>query len=89
MGDSRKKEIGISALLIQTIYHNHSNRNFVQCLLDSPANLFLGIRSNLLDRYVGNIKVGPIDENHGVGELGIMIGDKKFGVKVLRARRSY
>ena len=54
-----------------------SSRNFVQCLLDSPTNLFLGIRSNLLDRYVGNIKIGPIDENHGVGELGIMIGDKK------------
>jgi [ribosomal protein S5]-alanine N-acetyltransferase len=54
-----------------------SSRNFAQYLLDSPVNLFLGIRSNLLNRYIGNIKVGPIDENHGVADLGIMIGDKK------------
>jgi len=54
-----------------------SSRNFVQSLLDSPENLFLGIRSNLFDRHVGNIKIGPIDENHGTGEMGIVIGDKK------------
>ena len=54
-----------------------STRNFVRGLLGSPDNLFLGIRSNLLGRHVGNIKIGSIDENHGTGEIGIMIGDKK------------
>jgi ribosomal-protein-alanine N-acetyltransferase len=54
-----------------------SAKKFVQAMLDSPDNLFLGIRSHLLDRHIGNIKIGPIDKNHGFGLLGIMIGEKK------------
>ncbi len=38
--------------------------------------LMLGIRSIALDRHVGNIKLGPIDRNHGLGEIGLMIGDR-------------
>ncbi|MGH8131440.1 MAG: GNAT family N-acetyltransferase [Steroidobacteraceae bacterium] len=38
--------------------------------------LMLGIRSVVLDRHVGNIKLGPIDRNHGLGEIGLMIGDR-------------
>ena len=53
-----------------------SVRSFVQGVLDSPNNLLLGITSHTLNRYVGNIKIGPIDKNHGIGDLGIMIGDK-------------
>ena len=60
-----------------TTHTLESSRNFVQSLLDSPENLFLGIRSNLFDKHVGNIKVGSIDLNHGTGEIGIVIGDKK------------
>ena len=29
------------------------------------------------DRYVENIKIGPIDKNHGIGDIGIMVGYKK------------
>jgi [ribosomal protein S5]-alanine N-acetyltransferase len=55
-----------------------STRDFVQSVLDSPNNLFLGIKSHISSgRHVGNIKIGTIDENHGLGEIGIMIGDKK------------
>ena len=60
-----------------------STKKFVQAMLDSPDNLFLGIRSHLFDRHIGNIKIGPIDKNHGFGLLGIMIGEKRLGVKVL------
>ena len=58
-----------------------STRKFVQAMLDSPDNLFLGIRSHLLDRHVGNVKIGPIDKNHGFSAVGIMIGEKKAWVK--------
>jgi [ribosomal protein S5]-alanine N-acetyltransferase len=54
-----------------------STRKFVQAMLDSSDNLFLGIRSHKLDRHIGNIKIGPIDKNHGFSALGIMIGEKK------------
>lgn len=54
-----------------------STKNFVQAMVDSPDNLFLGIKSHLLDRHVGNIKIGPINKYHRVGEMGIMVGDKE------------
>jgi [ribosomal protein S5]-alanine N-acetyltransferase len=54
-----------------------STKKFVRAMLDSPDHLFLGIRSHLLDRHVGNIKIGPINKHHRVGEMGIMVGDKK------------
>jgi [ribosomal protein S5]-alanine N-acetyltransferase len=51
-----------------------STRKFVQAMLDYPDNLLHGIRSHLFDRYVGNIKIGPIDKNHGFSAVTIMIG---------------
>lgn len=53
-----------------------STVHFVENLLGSPRDLFLGIRDVSLGRHVGNIKLGPIDLNHGLGEIGIMIGDR-------------
>jgi [ribosomal protein S5]-alanine N-acetyltransferase len=54
-----------------------STRKFVQEMLDSPDYLFLGIRSHKLDRHIGNIKIGPIDKNHRLSPVGIMIGEQK------------
>ena len=52
-----------------------STREFVAQQLASPSALFLGIRARALGaRHVGNIKLGPIDRHHGLGEIGIMIG---------------
>ncbi|MCG3189250.1 MAG: hypothetical protein LKCHEGNO_01541 [Burkholderiaceae bacterium] len=54
-----------------------STRAFVQRCLDSPQTLFLGVRSSALaGRHVGNIKLAPIDARHGLGEIGILIGDR-------------
>lgn len=59
------------------VHHTvESVKIFVAATLASPDNLFLGIKSHLLDRHVGNIKLGPIDRHHGTGEIGILIGDK-------------
>ena len=54
-----------------------STRTFVEGVLASPNNLFFGIRSHVLGKHVGNIKLGPIDQHHGTGEIGILIGDKE------------
>jgi ribosomal-protein-alanine N-acetyltransferase len=51
-------------------------RAFVAIQLADPKTLFLGVRSVALNRHVGNIKLGPIDRQHGLGEIGIMIGDR-------------
>jgi RimJ/RimL family protein N-acetyltransferase len=53
-----------------------NTRSFVEDALASPATLFLGIRSIALGRHVGNIKLAPIDRNHGLGEIGILVGDR-------------
>lgn len=49
---------------------------FVAGVNASPKDVVFGIHDIELDRHVGNIKLGPIDRNHGTGEIGIMIGDR-------------
>ena len=53
-----------------------STRAFVQQALDDPGALFLGIRRRDDGRHVGNIKLGPIDRRHGLGEIGILVGER-------------
>jgi [ribosomal protein S5]-alanine N-acetyltransferase len=54
-----------------------STREFVRLCLDHPRTLFLGIRSRAHgDRHVGNIKLAPIEPHHGLGEVGILIGER-------------
>lgn len=51
-------------------------RTFVRQSRADPATLFLGIRAlDLGSRHVGNIKLGPIDRHHALGEVGILIGE--------------
>lgn len=47
---------------------------YVASMLTSPSSLFLAIHSKALGRHVGNIKLGPIDRHHGLGEIGLMLG---------------
>jgi RimJ/RimL family protein N-acetyltransferase len=53
-----------------------STREFVrQCRADTGT-LFVGIRSHALGgRHVGNVKLAPIDRRHGLGEIGILVGE--------------
>lgn len=53
-----------------------STRAFVAAQRADPGVLFLGIRSEALDRHVGNIKLGPLNRTHGTGDIGIMIGER-------------
>src|SRR5215204_5317858 len=59
-----------------SVQNRQSVAAFITAALADPKTLFLGIRSRALNRHIGNIKVGPIDRNHGLGEVGIMIGDR-------------
>ena len=43
----------------------------------SSHTLMLGIFLEENYRHIGNIKLGPIDWNHLVGDLGFLIGDKE------------
>ena len=48
---------------------------FAATALASDTSVLFGIEDCGLGRHVGNIKLGPIDRRHGLGEVGIMIGD--------------
>jgi ribosomal-protein-alanine N-acetyltransferase len=60
------------------VHDEASTRAFVGACLADPDVLMLGVRSRILDgRHVGNIKLGPIDRRHGLGEIGVLIGDRE------------
>jgi ribosomal-protein-alanine N-acetyltransferase len=60
------------------VHNEDSTRAFVSSCLDDPCTLMLGVRSIALQgRHVGNIKLGPIDRRHGLGEVGVLIGDRE------------
>lgn len=53
-----------------------STQGFVRSCLASESTLFLGIRSYTLGlRHVGNIKLDSINRRHGLGEVGVLIGE--------------
>lgn len=59
------------------IHSIESTRRFVENCLASPSSLLLGIRSiHLHGTHVGNIKIASIDRHHGLGEVGILVGEK-------------
>jgi RimJ/RimL family protein N-acetyltransferase len=59
-------------------HHDESStRQFVRGCMESATTLLLGIRSQALGRHVGNIKLELIDSRHGLGEIGVLIGDKE------------
>lgn len=64
---------------LESRYATHTlegTREFVRGCLASPNTLFLGIRALALGgRHVGNIKLGPIDRRHGLGEIGLLLGE--------------
>jgi ribosomal-protein-alanine N-acetyltransferase len=59
-----------------TPHDESSTRQFVRGCLESASTLLLGIRSRALGRHVGNIKLELINSRHGLGEIGVLIGDK-------------
>lgn len=59
-----------------TTHTQASVSTFVQCCRDDANTLFMGIRSlSLNQRHIGNVKLASIDRRHGLGEVGILIGE--------------
>jgi len=49
--------------------------DYIQTLL-SRNTFFWGIHTKEGDKHIGNIKIDPINNRHGYGEYGILMGDK-------------
>lgn len=56
---------------------------------DDGQNAFFAIILKEGDRHIGNIKLGPVDEHHRSGDIGILIGEKDcrgkgYGAEAIR-----
>ncbi|HEX6065475.1 MAG TPA: GNAT family protein [Longimicrobiales bacterium] len=54
-----------------------STLEFVRAMYESSDNVLLGIRSAETGGHVGNIKIGPLNRQHGTGEIGILVGERR------------
>ena len=53
-----------------------SLKNYIKKMTKQPNVIFLAIILKKNSKHIGNIKLGPIDYNHNIADIGIMIGDK-------------
>lgn len=60
---------------------------YVKSVNESPDHAFFGVMTKNPVRYIGNVKLGPIDWINRTAEYGLMIGDKNargkgYGVEI-------
>lgn len=55
-----------------------SIREFVQACQGGPDILLLGIFESASELHIGNIKLGPINRRHLLGDIGIILGRREF-----------
>ena len=53
-------------------------KNYVNKFKNNPDYLFSAIIFKKDNRYIGNIKLGPINRIHKFADIGIMIGERSF-----------
>ena len=53
-------------------------RSYLESVARHPDNVMLAIMDKKTETHVGNIKIGPIHPIHRRGDIGIMVGDKRF-----------
>ncbi len=68
--------------------------NYISKLQGDKDNVFLAIITKSSDQHIGNIKLGPINWNHGRAEIGLVVGDKSYwgkgvGTEAIRLVTNY
>lgn len=53
-------------------------RAFVQKMSVSEDNFLFAIRVRTTGTHIGNIKIGPINRNHGYADISYFIGDRQY-----------
>lgn len=71
-----------------------SVRRYIQAINRLPANVFMAIVLNENDRHIGNLKLGPINPVHKLGDIGILIGEedcwgKGYATEAIRLLTDY
>jgi RimJ/RimL family protein N-acetyltransferase len=53
-------------------------KDYVRRINDSPNDFLFGIFLTKTNQHIGNIKIGEINHTHRFGNVGIIIGEKKY-----------
>jgi RimJ/RimL family protein N-acetyltransferase len=53
-------------------------QEYVKTRMGNPNEIFLAIVAKDSDKHIGNIKLGPINWTHRIGDIGIIIGEKEY-----------
>lgn len=53
-------------------------QNFIKSCNNNPNIHLFGVFDNTTQEHIGNIKLGPIDANHSVADIGLLIGNSKY-----------
>lgn len=64
---------------LESRFYKHtikSLRQYVLARQKDKGSIFLAIVLKKDNRHIGNIKLGPIDKNHKIADIGILIGEK-------------
>ncbi len=64
---------------LETRFTTHTRegiREYVERVSADPDTLFLAIVLSAGDRHIGNIKLGPINRVHRLGDIGLLVGEK-------------
>jgi ribosomal-protein-alanine N-acetyltransferase len=56
-------------------YNEKMLRNFIEAAIEKKI-FFWAIHIKSNNKHIGNIKIDPINKRHGLGEYGILLGDK-------------
>ncbi|MBI2577995.1 MAG: GNAT family N-acetyltransferase [Candidatus Wildermuthbacteria bacterium] len=69
-------------------------KEYIQKKFEDSDTVFLAIILKETGRHIGNIKLGPIDWHHGIGDIGIMIGDREswgkgFATETIKTLEEY
>lgn len=71
-------DIKVTQYLESRFYPNsmESLQEYVKSKQENPDEVFWAIIVKKDDTHIGNVKLGPIDWIHRLGDIGILIGDK-------------
>jgi RimJ/RimL family protein N-acetyltransferase len=51
---------------------------YIAARAESPDDLFLAITARNDGAHIGNIKIGPIDWRNRIGDLGLIVGNRRY-----------
>jgi hypothetical protein len=63
-------------------------KDYARMVDESRTDFLFGIYTSDDNVHIGNIKIGKINQLHKFGNLGLMIGEKNIGIRVMVLKAS-